>query len=260
MNPYSRKLQAVVRVGMVRFLSGPLSLYVVNEYPKSGGTWVGSMLGQALNVPFPRNRLPALRSSIMHGHYLYPWGISNALVVWRDGRDVMVSWYYHCLFPNEHSNAHLVERVRKDLPFEDYENSLDNLPTFIEYAFTRQLHPRFSWADFVNSWYHRKGTSYVYYEDLRQNTTEELQRVFLELTSRQLEYSTAEMIAEEYSFTRKSGRSPGEENKKSFMRKGVVGDWRNHFSLEARETFDHYAGDELILLGYEPDRAWVREG
>lgn len=258
MNPYSRKLQAVVRVGMVRFLSGPLSLYVVNEYPKSGGTWVGSMLGRALDVPFPKNRFPALRSSIMHGHYLNPWGIRNGLVVWRDGRDVMVSWYYHCLFRNEHHNARLVERVRNDLPFEDYENLRKNLPSFIEYAFTGQRHPQFSWSDFVSSWYSRKGTSYVYYENLRRDTTRELQRIFLELTGRQLDSSRAAAIAEEYSFARQSGRSPGEENKKSFMRKGVVGDWRNHFSLEARETFDRYAGNELILLGYEPDRAWLR--
>jgi sulfotransferase family protein len=51
----------------------------------------------------------------------------------------------------------------------------------------------------------------------------------------------------------------GEENKRSFLRKGVVGDWRNQFSLEAREVFDRYAGEELILLGYEKDRKWVRE-
>jgi hypothetical protein len=39
----------------------------------------------------------------------------------------------------------------------------------------------------------------------------------------------------------------------------VVGDWRNYFSPEARESFDRYAGDELILLGYERDRAWVED-
>lgn len=257
MTPYSRKLQAVVRVGMVRFLSGPLPLYVVNEYPKSGGTWVGSMLGRALDVPFPKNRFPGPRPSIMHGHYLKSWGIRNGLVIWRDGRDVMVSWYHHCLFHNEHRNAQLVEKVRRDLPFEDYENLRENLPTFIEYAFTGQHHPRFSWSDFVNSWYSRKGTSYVYYENLRQDTMGELQRIYLELTGRQLGSGRAAAIAEEYSFARQSGRSPGEENKKSFMRKGVVGDWRNHFSLEARETFDLYAGNELMMLGYEPDREWV---
>ena len=45
---------ALVRGGMVHLLSGPLGLYVINEFPKSGGTWVGQMLGRALGVPFPR--------------------------------------------------------------------------------------------------------------------------------------------------------------------------------------------------------------
>jgi len=61
------KENELIRTGLVRLLSGALPLYVVNEFPKSGGTWVGQMLGRALGLPFPRNRLPALRPSIMHG-------------------------------------------------------------------------------------------------------------------------------------------------------------------------------------------------
>lgn len=37
----------------------------------------------------------------------------------------------------------------------------------------------------------------------------------------------------------------------------MIGDWRNNFTQEARQVFDYYAGDELILLGYERDRDWV---
>ena len=62
-----------------------------------------------------------------------------------------------------------------------------------------------------------------------------------------------------FSFERQSGRPSGEENKESFLRKGVIGDWRTRFSPQAREVFDRYAGEELILLGYERDRSWVTE-
>jgi Sulfotransferase domain len=258
MNAFSRKLQALARIGMVRFLAAPLSLYVVNEYPKSGGTWVGAMLGRVLDIPFPKNRLPAFRSSVMHGHYLNPWGIRNVVVVWRDGRDVMASWYHHCLFVNEHNNERLVRRTRKELSFSDYEDVRANLPEFIEYAFTRQAHPRFSWSDFVRRWYSRKGVCYVYYEDLHKDAAKELQRIFFELTGNRLSSDKATATAEQFSFSRLSGRKPGEESKGSFMRKGIVGDWRNNFSPDAREVFDHYAGNELLLLGYEQDRTWVR--
>jgi hypothetical protein len=55
---------------------------------------------------------------------------------------------------------------------------------------------------------------------------------------------------------RATGRAPGQEDRTNFIRKGVVGDWVNHFSREAAEVFDWLAGDTLVSLGYEPDRGW----
>jgi hypothetical protein len=248
----------LVRAGMVHLLSGVVPLYVVNEFPKSGGTWVGQMLGRALEVPFPRNRFPMLRPSIMHGHYLRPRGIKNATVVWRDGRDVMVSWYHQQLIPHQWNRLQ-VARSRRELPLEDYDDVYGNLPAFIEYAFTRPHSPGFSWTDFVRRWHGRKGTVRVRYEDLRRDTAGELRRVVSELLGAELDLERASAIADEFSFERQSGRRSGEEDRKSFLRKGVVGDWRERFGPEARKVFDHFAGRELILLGYEQDRGWVED-
>ena len=252
-----RKFEALIRLGMVHGLSGLLPLYIVNEYPKSGGTWVAQMLGCALGLPFPRNRTPKLEASIMQGHYLNSWGMNNVVLVWRDGRDVMISLYYHCLFYNDLYNAPLVHMVRKDLPLEDYEDVRKNLPAFIEYSFTRHRTLRFSWSDFVRSWHTHEDAVHVRYEDLHYDTAGELRRIVRELTGEQLDLGAAAAISEEFSFSKQTGRERGEENKRSFMRKGVVGDWRNHFSREAREVFDHYAGRELMQLGYESGDDWV---
>ena len=241
---------------MVHLLSGAVPLYVVNEFPKSGGTWVGQMLGRALGVPFPRNRFPVLRPSIMHGHYLNSWGIKNVVVAWRDGRDVMISWYHQQLIPHQW-NEYQVKRSRRELQLNDYEDVYANLPAFIEYAFTRPHSPRFSWADFVRRWHGRKDAVHVRYEDLSRDTAGELRRIELGLTGKHLSPREASAIAQEFSFERQAGRRAGEEDRRSFLRKGVVGDWRNHFSPEAREVFDRCAGEELILLGYERDRTWV---
>lgn len=254
----SRKCEALARQGMVRLLSGVIPLYVINEYPRSGGTWVGRLLSSALDVPFPVKRYPVVRPSVMHGHYLNPRGIKNTVVVWRDGRDVMVSWYHHCLFFNDIGNAPLVRRTRQDVPFKDYENATENLPAFIEYAFTKQPHPGFSWSEFVRRWCEREDAVHVRYEDLHHDATGTLRRVVYELTGRRLSNERAETITDDLSFARQSGRHSGDESRGSFMRKGIVGDWRSHFSKEARETFDHCAGDELLLLGYEKDRSWTR--
>jgi hypothetical protein len=99
---------------------------------------------------------------------------------------------------------------------------------------------------------------HVRYEDLRRDAGGELRRVVRELTGRELDPGRAAEIVEEFSFERQAGRRSGEENKRSFLRKGVVGDWKEQFSPDAREVFDRYAGEELVLLGYEPDRRWAR--
>ena len=66
-------------------------------------------------------------------------------------------------------------------------------------------------------------------------------------------------IVENYSFKKISQRKPGEENKKSFLRKGIAGDWKNNFSEEACDVFKKYAGEELILMGYEKDLNWTNK-
>jgi len=167
----SARANELVRLSMVHLLSGAVPLYVINEFPKSGGTWVGQMLGRALRVPFPRNRFPVLRPSIMHGHYLSPFGVKNAVAVWRDGRDVMVSWYHQQLLPHEHRNDAQVERTRREVSFKDYENVYENLPAFIEYAFTKPHSPSFSWTDFVHRWHQLNNVVHVRYEDARRDTS-----------------------------------------------------------------------------------------
>lgn len=44
--------------------------------------------------------------------------------------------------------------------------------------------------------------------------------------------------------------------KSSTFRKGVIGDWRNHFTEEHKLAFKEQAGAELVDLGYEADLDW----
>ena len=75
---------------------------------------------------------------------------------------------------------------------------------------------------------------------------------------RYLSEDTVRGIVDKYAFQRiTKGRAPGEEDATSHFRKGVPGDWRNHFGSEHRELFDELWGDILLKLGYERDRSWV---
>jgi hypothetical protein len=233
-----------------------MPLFIVTEYPKSGGTWFSQMLSEYLNLPLPRNQMPKFRSSIIHGHYLYFPTMKNVFVVFRDGRDVMVSFYFHSYFKNELFNHVLVDRMKKRLPFSDYNNVEKNLPKFIEYKFTKKWPPRFTWGQFVDNWIDRDVAN-IKYEELLKEPDKAIRRTLEKVIRKPINYELTANIAKKYTFKNLSKRNPGYENRSSFLRKGIAGDWKNYFNKEARELFDYYAGDQLIKLGYEKDRSWV---
>jgi hypothetical protein len=250
------KFESIIRALMVYAYSRKLPLYIVTEYPKSGGTWFSQMVSEYLRLPFPRNQIPKMRSSIMHGHYLYFPTMKNVFVVLRDGRDIMVSFYFHSYFKNELFNHALVDRMRMKLPFNDYNNVEKNLPQFIDYKFTKKWPPRFTWSQFVDNWIDRD-VSIVKYEELLQNPILSVSRAIEKVIKTKVNYASISRIVEKYSFKSLSKRTSGSENRSSFLRKGISGDWKNYFNKESCELFDYYAGDQLIKLGYEKDRSWV---
>ena len=52
------------------------------------------------------------------------------------------------------------------------------------------------------------------------------------------------------------GRSRGQEDVASHERKGVAGDWRNHFTDLITREFKSRFGSILIATGYEKDFRW----
>jgi hypothetical protein len=179
-------------------------------------------------------------------------------VLWRDVSDALISLYHHvCIRAHDGNNSALVETVGRRLQFKDPSCVKENLPAFIEYAFTKRMaQPRFSWAEFVRNWAEQRGVVYTRYEQLLSNPVQELRRICWETSGRDISETKAHSVVEEMSFERQTGRRPGQEDKASLARRGVVGDWRNYFSKEACQVFDRYAGDELVSLGYEKDRHW----
>lgn len=252
------RLEMLIRKVMNYGFSGLLPLYIVNEYPRSGGTWIGQIVSAYLNLPFPRNQFPRFTPSIMHTHELYSPFLKNTCCILRDGRDVMVSYYNYRLFTNEYSNDRAVFWTRKILPFQDYDNVEKNLPIFMEYVFT---HPFFSfhhftWTEFVESWIDQD-VSFVRYERMLRDPLSELGQALYTMLQEEPDKARLLQAIEAYSFENIAGRKAGTENRHSHLRKGVAGDWKKYFSREARQIFHHYAGKALLRLGYEFDDRWV---
>jgi hypothetical protein len=66
----------------------------------------------------------------------------------------------------------------------------------------------------------------------------------------------SKLLEKHHFFKLSGGRKRGKENPKSHYRKGIAGDWRNHFTGDHKALFKHITGDLLIKLGYEKDNTW----
>jgi hypothetical protein len=253
------RIAAIKRLFMWHFLNRYLDLILVSEFPKCGGSWFSQLLSDAIGIPFPRNESPRFRRCLLHGHHLYNNNYGKIIGVMRDGRDTMVSSYYHYLFDSDRNASFSVMKHRKKVQFSDYSDIQFNLPRWIEYMFTEYADRffRFTWSEAVNSYFEEEDVCIVKYEDILTDAVAELNKAihFLELDS--VKEEKLHEIVDKYSFENQSNRKKGEEDTKSFLRKGIAGDWKNHFSLEACKVFDEYAGKELIITGYEKDNSWI---
>jgi hypothetical protein len=96
----------------------------------------------------------------------------------------------------------------------------------------------------------------VRYEDLLERPNEEVERLLgflgVDTDERLVEHCVGSASFEKLS----RGRERGQEDPSSFYRKGVAGDWKNHFSEEDRRVFKEEAGELLIRLGYEKNGGW----
>lgn len=236
----------------------PRGVYVLG-YVKSGTNWLSHLMSGALGLPILepwKRNWPTRRPAIYHMHRFIPLESARRRTVYlmRDGRDTMVSAYFHMVRGRAKSGRILERKLGSPLTAE---NIGENLPHFIRFMRSRSL----SGSDYrthIERWKaHRHQYVTARYEDLLVDTPGELARVLGELTGGEVDPERIEQTVAAHDFAGTTGRKPGEGDDKAFLRKGISGDWRNYFSREAAAVFDEYAGDLLVELGYEADRAWV---
>ncbi|MEE9131783.1 MAG: sulfotransferase domain-containing protein [Phycisphaerales bacterium] len=239
-----------------------IPLVFVVGYPKSGTTWACQIVADYLQLPYPRSSLlPIGFPAVVHGHERVWKRYGKGVYVVRDGRDSLVSLYFWLIrgVPDG-DHPHLTSRQRRMLPgLVNKANLGDNIAPFMERQMRRPVSPRVNWADHVRSYFEVDNPNVVLlrYEDLLANESTALAKAMSQLTGEEPNVARAAESLKRYSFRRQSGRDPGQEVRSAFLRKGQAGDWKNHFTHQAAEIFDHYCGDTLIAAGYEADHAWV---
>ena len=255
--------KATKAIGM--YAGAQFPMYFVTEYPKSGGTWLARMLADAMQVPFPQHYiLPIGFKSVVQNHWGYSPRLRRVFYLYRDGRDVMTSFFFHRMRilqdPAHPAHQRVTERSKRIFGRDfDPDDTVSLLPRFIENEFKRPRDSRINWNDHVHQWFDpaRAGVAYLSYEQLRTNPHLTLKRAIERVTGAEIEDWRVESAVERNSMERQTGRRAGQEDRAHFVRRGVVGDWRNHFTREAAEIFGDMASDALVLLGYEDDRNWV---
>jgi hypothetical protein len=150
----------------------------------------------------------------------------------RDGRDVLVSAWFNNLRKDEKATRHRWPQ------FKD----------FIEYGAQE-------WVSEVSKTRTVAKQHVERYFELRYEALHKDPKPILKALLEFLEVSPSSHVldlclqAGEFSRLAK-GRQRGQEDRDAFFRKGIVGDWRNHFDANTLDTFMHYAGNLMQELSY----------
>lgn len=231
---------------------------IVAEFQKSGGSWLTSMLADALGVPardlyvdnnfkaFDLKNHPWYRHSslwnltencIIKSHEFADTALhsfdANVLHLIRDGRDVVVSKYF---FERDFCvNNNIISSF--DITFEEFieKNSKE-------------------WSKYVIGW-HNTDAMQITYEEILSDPFAAINRILQKLTlpvNNDLIINAIKANTKD-NFSKKL-EDTFEHN--TFVRKGISGDWKNHFTEEHKRIFKECAGNTLITMGYEKNFEW----
>lgn len=169
----------------------------------------------------------------------------------RDPRDMIISAYFYHLWCSE-KWCHQPKAKFGNQSYQSYLNSLPKDEGIqaeikrIKGIILNMLDWNYSNPNFIE----------IRLEDLASNETEIFIKFFTKYGFNDEQLDRAIQIVEQLSFDKRAGRKRGEEDRNSHFRKGVSGDWKNHFTAEHKALFKEMYPNVLIKLRYEQDNQW----
>ena len=218
-----------------------------------------------------RTYLDLKDGQVIAGHYSLNREIHQMLdgdellgvYLYRDPRDVAVSAALYIKYVLRHHFQHplfsrLSEAEAISLMLSGGIIPLDDLP----YEVTEKQQPyvvfggmRY-YCDNIYPWLEHPKVATLRYEEFTRCPEEALSHS-LESVGVVVSKERIEALSKGKSFVGASGgRAINVEDKTSHFRKGIVGDYQNHFTELHRSVCKLFIGDDLIRLGYEKDYSW----
>lgn len=232
--------------------------YLVISLGKSGSNWLNNILAALPGIKkFDMgghgitggdiDELEKLTAgNVMYTHLRYSRRVCAKIerlgirpfYIYRDIRDSLVSEYFH--------KAYLDPRFKTINPILNHvdDRSAFNCRNIMSWSTTLP-----SYND-VLSWVADPSIPSVKFEDLILNPETTLRSL---LAFHGMDFSESQIASavQAASFQAMAGRAPGEENRNSHYRKGIVGDWKNYFSAKQHADLWVKAGRALHRLGYK---------
>ena len=233
---------------------------------KAGSQWIRDILADARLVEHSGHTLAAsgidLQSSpwpnLRPGQFASPlysagageWRLvatpeDRAFVVIRDPRDIVVSLVYSVSL--SHTPTAITLLLRDPIANASSRNKLQVGMFLLA-----------QWAEYLRSWSRAPEFDNIHltrYEDLVADLPAELTKLFSFLQW-DIPQPVVHAIAQDNDFAIRAGRPAGQENLFSHRRKGVAGDWRNHFNRDLARLFEEAFPGLLTELNYEPVNNW----
>ena len=247
------------------FKARPGDVFMIT-YPKSGTIWLeeivrcivkpnkcseGPLMGDAGPLFEIANHkkleaTPSPRYIVTHLEpNLIPYSSNNGakyIYLARNPRDVVVSFYHF-----------MCQTTMGPVSF-NFDGTWDE---FVRYFMNGNL-PYGSYFDHVLQWWSRNDNEnvlFLKYEDLKKDLKGEV-KIIAEFLGFQFSDEQAEAVAEQCTFQAMKNKSNNTKFSKIFkqsshLRKGIVGDWKNHFSDEQLEEFNQLYKSRMDGTGLE---------
>jgi hypothetical protein len=237
------------------------TIFHVTHY-KAGSRWIHKILRRCVGrrlISVSADRREFLKAPIQPGRVysacyathdelagLHVPADTHRFVILRDLRDTLVSAYFSIKISHPDFQVDAVNRLREYLRTTDREEGMLRV---LDEWLPLQAEIQRSWLE--------SGEPCIRYEDLLVDPEPILGNTLLRRCELGVPRTELRAALETASFERLSGgRSPGEEDVYNHYRKGVAGDWHNHFTPRLVEEFKAAYGDLLIAAGHETNQDW----